>query len=169
MNKSCFVRCKSLFTVLASSAGDVEGHHDAIAFLQQTDAVAGFFYDSHIFMTEYQALLGRGSPFLASQLIQCRVLAYMCKSEPQIAVVVILTMTSSGCSILGFSTSWTLSLNGSWYTTAFIDMLTFAVVRPERSRENAWWNLRGRYFDRHACRVCAGNCQETLPAVIASY
>src|SRR5579859_1723727 len=52
---------------------------------------------------------------------------YICKSEPHIAVVVILTMTSSGCSIFGFGTSFTLSLKGSWYSTAFIDMMMYLV------------------------------------------
>ena len=50
-------------------------------------------------------------------------------------------------------------------------MLTFAVVLPERSRENAFVDSRicGEDIDRQAGGVRAGNCQEALPTVIASY
>src|SRR2546421_1451509 len=71
-----------------------------------------------------------------SRLIKGRVpLTYICKSEPHIAVVVILTMTASGCSIFGFGTSLTLSLKGSWYSTAFIDMMIY-LVRWAVRRQN---------------------------------
>lgn len=78
------------------------------------------------------------------------VLTYICKSEPHIAVVVILTMTSSGCSIFGFGTSLTLSLKGAWYSTAFIDMLdvsgSVGGALPELQSEmrGTEWDRRGR-------------------------
>ena len=40
--------------------------------------------------------------------------SYMCRSEPQMALEVMRTMTSLGCSIRGFSTSSTATLNGPW-------------------------------------------------------
>src|ERR1700754_2863881 len=46
--------------------------------------------------------------------------SYMCRSEPQILVVVILTMMSQGCSIFASGTSFTVTVRGPSYTAAFM-------------------------------------------------
>src|ERR1700733_8844994 len=46
--------------------------------------------------------------------------SYMCRSDPQILVVVIFTSTSVGCSILASGTSLTTTSRGPSYTSAFI-------------------------------------------------
>jgi hypothetical protein len=73
---------------------------------------------------------------------------YICKSEPHIAVVVILTMTSSGCSIFGFGTSLTLSLKGAWYSTAFIDMMVYLVRWAARCQTHIYAGKHGEIDDR---------------------
>ena len=49
--------------------------------------------------------------------------SYMCRSEPQMLVLVILTSTSVGRSIFASGTSFTLTSRGPLYTTAFIHVL----------------------------------------------
>src|SRR6201996_4498935 len=58
--------------------------------------------------------------------------SYMCRSEPQMLVLVIRTSASVGFSMRASGTSSTLTLRGPWYTTAFMgDLLTVLDLRDE--------------------------------------
>ena len=48
---ACTESSSALFTVTAATIGDIEGHDDAVSFLEKSDAFAELFDYSHIFMT----------------------------------------------------------------------------------------------------------------------
>src|ERR1700733_11291816 len=61
--------------------------------------------------------------------------SYMCRSEPQMLVLVIRTSASVGFSMRASGTSSTLTWRGPWYTTAFMgDLLTVLDLRDEPHR-----------------------------------
>src|ERR1700733_3206101 len=61
--------------------------------------------------------------------------SYMCRSDPQMLVVVIRTIASPGASILGCGTSSTATLNGPLYTTAFMAPPGSARYQPASGRQ----------------------------------
>src|SRR5699024_11468442 len=81
----------------------------------------------------------------------------MCRSEPQIALVVIRTTTSVGDSTRGSGTSWTSTSNGRWYTTAFI-------VAPFR---NQWVRLLPGYCGVEGRGTRLRHCQVVVDGAAA--
>ncbi len=73
--------------VLAVPAGDVERQDDAVADLNLVDAVADLDDLAHVLVTEPRPVSKSVRP------------SYMCRSEPQMFVVVIRTSTSVGRSM----------------------------------------------------------------------
>ncbi len=77
----------------AGSTCHVEGHRDAITASYPGDAGSDLDDDPHVFVTEDGAVSAPARP------------SYMCRSDPQMFVVVILMMASVACSMAGSSTS----------------------------------------------------------------
>lgn len=82
--------CLSLFAIPASSVGNIEGHHDAIAFLEQRDTLSKLFYDAHILMAcskfslQIVSLMRLCLPKVMPASAAVRP-SYMCRSDPHIA------------------------------------------------------------------------------------
>lgn len=127
----------SFLAISTASVGDVEGHHDSVAFLEERDARASLYDCSHVFMSwivlamlvviPLRSRIGIPFPHLGLEKrmrAQGRVPKhnppcaavlpwYICRSDPQIAAVVTLTRQSSGCSSLGRGRSSIDTLKGS--------------------------------------------------------
>ncbi len=114
----------SLLAIGAVTAGNVKWHHDTITLFERLNSATDLFDNSLDDRSARSAGVRRNNTMFSCPKMMPASAAvlpsYMCKSDPQMAAVVTLTITSFGPWMPGFWTSSTSTLNGPFQTTAFI-------------------------------------------------